>query len=55
VSIGVAALVPEDGQEPDLLIRSADQALYRAKTQGRNLAMLGYSAVPRDNVIKIVQ
>jgi diguanylate cyclase (GGDEF)-like protein len=55
VSIGVAAIVPDDGQDTDLLIRSADQALYRAKTQGRNLAMLGYSAAPRDNVIKIVQ
>ena len=55
VSIGVAAIVPDDGQDADLLIRSADQALYKAKTQGRNLAMLGYCAVPRENVIKIVQ
>jgi len=54
VSIGVAAMVPQDGEDADMLVRSADQALYRAKTQGRNLAILGYSAVPRDNVIKIV-
>ena len=55
VSIGVAAMVPEEQQAAELLIRSADQALYRAKAQGRNLAMLGYCAVPREAVIKIVQ
>ena len=35
VSIGVACF-PEDGQEMELLIERADQALYAAKHAGRN-------------------
>jgi diguanylate cyclase (GGDEF)-like protein/PAS domain S-box-containing protein len=34
-SIGVS-LFPDDGDEPDLLIRHADIAMYAAKRQGRN-------------------
>jgi diguanylate cyclase (GGDEF)-like protein len=34
VSIGIA-IAPEDGADPDLLLRSADIALYQAKSDGR--------------------
>jgi diguanylate cyclase (GGDEF)-like protein len=39
VSIGVA-MFPNDGDEADLLLRRADQALYRAKRAGRNQVAL---------------
>lgn len=35
ISAGVAAF-PEDGRTPDLLLRRADEALYRAKKTGRD-------------------
>ena len=35
VSVGLAVF-PDDGEQPDQLMQLADQALYRAKSQGRN-------------------
>ena len=40
VSIGVSVIVPEEGQEPEALIRMADEALYLAKSQGRNRVLV---------------
>jgi len=36
LSVGVAAMVPEQGEVPAMLLAAVDQALYRAKEGGRN-------------------
>ncbi len=36
LSIGVVVTIPTPEQSPQMLLAKADQALYRAKTQGRN-------------------
>jgi diguanylate cyclase (GGDEF)-like protein len=38
ISIGVAAMVPDEANDAGMLVRAADQALYRAKLAGRNRA-----------------
>jgi diguanylate cyclase (GGDEF)-like protein/PAS domain S-box-containing protein len=40
ISLGVASCVPDDSSQPTQLIQMADQALYRAKSAGRNHAGL---------------
>jgi diguanylate cyclase (GGDEF)-like protein len=40
VSIGIGSLVPDADNSPELLIRLADDALYRAKREGRSRAVL---------------
>ncbi|MBB6453100.1 diguanylate cyclase (GGDEF)-like protein/PAS domain S-box-containing protein [Salirhabdus euzebyi] len=36
ISIGVASLIPRDSESVEMFITTADQALYRAKNNGRN-------------------
>jgi diguanylate cyclase (GGDEF)-like protein len=45
VSIGLSML-PDDGQTPEMLLRHADAALYRAKHAGRNRVIVA-EAIPR--------
>ena len=41
ISLGVSAIVPQKGTEPNILIAAADQALYKAKEDGRDRVKSG--------------
>ena len=41
LSVGVASRVPRVGDPPESALRAADEALYRAKSAGRNQAAVG--------------
>jgi len=47
VSIGVAVLVPEEGESADTLLKLADEALYQIKESGRNQARLAEALVSK--------
>jgi diguanylate cyclase (GGDEF)-like protein len=47
LSIGVAALVPEPGEDQALLMSAADKALYRAKDLGRDRIVVAEKRTPK--------
>ena len=53
VSIGVA-LFPRDGDDPHILLRNSDTAMYRSKSKGRNTYEM-FSPEMSDTVIKRVE
>lgn len=41
ISVGVASVVPRSGESPEIVLRRADEALYRAKAAGRDRIVAG--------------
>lgn len=46
ISIGVATYYPSEGSSPEEILRSADQALYQAKEEGRNRLAAAANPIP---------
>jgi len=49
LSLGVATVQPKVGHIPEILLTTADQALYRAKEAGRNRVVSNNVIFPEDN------
>ena len=46
VSIGMSFTIPNNATAPEVLLDTADQALYEAKAQGRNMLILKTLSLP---------
>lgn len=55
VSIGVAVMVPQEGETADVLVKMADEAMYRAKVQGRNRVVLSAAEVRQPQILPTPQ
>jgi diguanylate cyclase (GGDEF)-like protein len=50
ISAGIATVLPENRQGPEVLLRHADAALYQAKQQGRNRVLTAGSWIEQDRI-----
>jgi diguanylate cyclase (GGDEF)-like protein len=53
ISIGVAAF-PQSGDNPQAVLKAADEALYRAKDEGRNQVELSPTVTPQNTANPVV-